>query len=176
MSLHENLDRILIEKDRIEARVKELARQLEQDYKGEKPILVGVMKGAVIFYSDLAREMGIPVTMDFIAISSYGRSTKSSGVVRILKDLDREITGEHVIIVEDIVDTGLTLHYLMDILESREPKSLRVCSLLDKPERRKVDFQPDYVGFEIPDEFVVGYGLDFADDYRNLPEIWVLKQ
>lgn len=137
--------------------------------------MVGILKGAVVFFSDLIRHVELPMSMDFMAISSYGNATKSAGVVRILKDLDKDIVGKHIIIVEDIVDSGLTLSFLKDNLVSRGAASLRICALLDKPERRKVDIKADYQGFTIPDAFVVGYGLDYAERYRNLPYIGVLK-
>ncbi len=166
---------ILLAAEDIEKRICELARTISDDYKGQKILLIGVLKGAVIFLSDLIRHLKIPVEIDFMAVSSYGADTTSSGVVRIQKDLEQSITGKDVLIVEDIVDTGLTLNYLYDNLFSRGPQTLRVVTLLDKPNRRKVEFNPDYCGFAIPDEFVVGYGLDFNEDYRHLPDICILK-
>ncbi len=156
-------------------RVEELGRQITQDYQGKDLVLVGILKGAVVFFADLIRHVELPMSMDFMAISSYGNATKSAGVVRILKDLDKDIVGKHIIIVEDIVDSGLTLSFLKENLLSRGAASLRICALLDKPERRKVDIRADYQGFSIPDAFVVGYGLDYAEYYRNLPYIGVLK-
>ncbi len=168
---------ILISRDKISCRVRELAAEIEKDFDGEPLLFIGVLKGSVIFLSDLARCLNskVPVELDFLAVSSYGSSTKSSGVVKITKDLDEEITGRRVLIVEDIVDTGLTLHYLTSILGERSPKEIRICSLLDKPERRQVKIDINYRGFEIPDEFVVGYGLDFSGRWRNLPDIHVLR-
>ncbi|MEW6045668.1 MAG: hypoxanthine phosphoribosyltransferase [Bacillota bacterium] len=170
-----DIQEVLIGADRIQQRVRELGRQISRAYQGKEPALIGILKGAVLFMSDLLRAITIHASVDFMAISSYGAGTKSSGVVRILKDLDQPIAGRHVIIVEDIVDTGLTLRYLLDNLHSRRPASLRVCVLLDKSERRQIPVQLDYVGFQIPNRFVVGYGLDYAERYRNLPFIGVLR-
>lgn len=158
----------------ISQRVKELAAEISAEFRGRKVLLVCVLKGAVIFASDLMRQLSIPVEIDFMAVSSYGSETASSGAVRILKDLDSSIRGKEVLIVEDIVDTGLTLDYLCKNLLSRKPNSLRVVTLLDKPSRRRVGFDPDFCGFEIPDHFVVGYGLDFNEDYRQLSGIYIL--
>ena len=166
---------VLLDRHRIEDRVRELAKAISQDYQGQVPLMVGILKGAVIFLSDLARAIDIPVALDFMAVSSYGQSSETSGVVRILKDLDENIEGRDVIIVEDIVDTGLTLRYLYDALKARNPASLRVCVLLDKPSRRLVEVDVHYKGFEIPDAFVVGYGLDYQERYRNLPHVGRLK-
>jgi len=166
---------ILIDEARIQGRIREIAAQIEADYpNGEEIHLVCVLKGGFVFMSDLVRAMGPRVTMDFIAMSSYGKSTKSSGEVRLLKDLDSGLEGRHVIIVEDIVDTGLTLTYLQDILRARAPRSLKTVCLLSKPSRRLVDVTVDYIGFSIEDKFVVGYGLDYAEKYRNLTDIAVL--
>ena len=173
--MERDIKEILISEDQIQQKVKELGKQITRDYKGKDPILVGVLNGAVIFMADLMRCIDIPVEIDFMAVSSYGVSTESSGIVRILKDLDKSIEDRHVIVVEDIIDTGLTLKYLTTLLKDRKPRSIRLCSLLDKPERRKIDIDIDYKGFSIPDEFVVGYGLDFKEKYRNLPYICVLK-
>ncbi len=167
---------VLLSAEQIEGRVREMAVQISDDYEGKRPLLIGVLKGAVIFLSDLVRHLSIPVEIDFIAVSSYGADTSSSGVVRILKDLEHSIRGKDVLIVEDIVDTGLTLNYLIDNLSSRQPRTLRVVTLLDKPDRRKVHFEADYCGFVIPDRFVIGYGLDYGEDYRQLPNLCVLKQ
>jgi hypoxanthine phosphoribosyltransferase len=156
-------------------KVNELGAQITADYEGKDLLVIGVLKGANIFLGDLVRKIDLPLQIDFIAASSYGSSTESSGVVRILKDLDYSIEGKHVIIVEDIIDTGLTLHYLLDNFNSRNPGSLSVCTLLDKPERRKVQIDVAYKGFDIPDEFIVGYGIDYAEKYRNLPYIATLK-
>lgn len=168
--------KILIDEARIEARVKELGIQISEDYKGKNLFVIGILKGAVLFMSDLIKKIDVPLSIDFIAVSSYGKSTRSSGIVRILKDLDEEIDGKDVLIVEDIVDTGLTLKFIADNLLSRNPASLKVCCLLDKPSRRKIEVCVDYVGFEIPDAFVVGYGLDYAQKYRNLPYIGVIEK
>lgn len=170
-------DKMLLTKEQIAARVKELGAQITNDYEDADGdlVLVGILKGAVVFFADLIREIDLPLSMDFMAISSYGSATKSSGVVRIMKDLDKDIVGKHVLVVEDIIDSGLTLSFLKENLLSRGAASLRICTLLDKPERRKVDLHVDYAGFQIPDEFVVGYGLDYAEVYRNLPDIGVLR-
>jgi hypoxanthine phosphoribosyltransferase len=166
---------ILLSSDRIQDRIREMAGEIERDYPaGEEIHLVGVLKGGFMFMSDLVRAMSARVTLDFIAVSSYGQSQKSSGEVRMLKDLDTGLQGRHVIIVEDIVDTGLTLTYLQDILRARAPRSLKTACLLSKPSRRKVDVTVDYIGFTIEDRFVVGYGLDYAEKYRNLKDIAVL--
>ena len=165
---------VLIEEEALQARIAELGRQLSADYEGRDLLLVGVLKGAVFFMADLMRHLTVPCEVDFMAISSYGVATDSSGVVRILKDLDLSIEGRHVLVVEDIIDSGLTLSYLTRTLEAREPASLEVCTLLTKPERREVDVPVRYVGFEIPNKFVIGYGLDFAERYRNLPFVGVL--
>jgi len=165
---------VLIEPDALSARVAELGAEISADYAGRDLLLIGVLKGAVFFMADLMRKLTIPCEVDFMAISSYGASTDSSGVVRILKDLDINIEGRHVLVVEDIIDSGLTLSYLMRNLESREPASLEVCALLTKPARREIDVRVRYVGFEIPNKFVIGYGLDFAERYRNLPYVGVL--
>ena len=167
---------ILLEEDAIQTRIRELGREISSDYSGRELLLVGVLKGAVFFMADLMRVITVPCEIDFMAISSYGASTDSSGVVRILKDLDINIEGRHVLVVEDIVDSGLTLSYLVRNLESREPASLEVCSLLTKPARREMEVDIRYVGFEIPNRFVIGYGLDFAERYRNLPYVGVLHE
>jgi hypoxanthine phosphoribosyltransferase len=165
---------VLIEEDVLRARVIDLGEEISRDYDGRELLLIGVLKGAVFFMADLMRQLTIPCEIDFMAISSYGASTDSSGVVRILKDLDINIEARHVLVVEDIIDSGLTLSYLMRNLEAREPASLEVCALLTKPERREIDVPVRYVGFEIPNRFVIGYGLDFAERYRNLPYVGVL--
>lgn len=165
----------LLSAAKIAQRVKELAAEISSEYAGRRVTLICVLKGAVVFASDLMRHLDIPVEIDFIAVSSYGSETASSGAVRILKDLDSSIRGKELLIVEDIVDTGLTLDYICKNLLSRKPKSLKVVTLLDKPARRRVEFIPDFCGFEIPDRFVVGYGLDFNEDYRQLPGIYVLQ-
>jgi hypoxanthine phosphoribosyltransferase len=167
---------ILIDEETLAARVAELGVEVSSDYQGRDLLLIGVLKGAVFFMADLMRHLTVPCEVDFMAISSYGDSTDSSGIVRILKDLDINIEGRDVLVVEDIIDSGLTLSYLMRNLESREPASLEVCALLTKPARREIDVPVRYVGFEIPNRFVVGYGLDFAERYRNLPYVAVLSQ
>lgn len=173
--MHPHVEKILLEEDKIKQKVHELGQQITRDYQGESILMVGILKGAMIFLADLVRHIDVPTYFDFMAVSSYGTGTISSGAVRILKDLDRSIEGKHVIIVEDIVDTGLTLQYLVENMKARRPASLKICTLLDKPSRRKVNVNIDYNGFSIPDEFVVGYGLDFSEKYRNLPYIAVLK-
>jgi hypoxanthine phosphoribosyltransferase len=166
---------VLVQKDELEHRVKALGKEISRDYEGQDLVLVGVLKGAVFFLSDLMRHIEIPCEVDFMAVASYGSSTDSSGVVRILKDLDAAIEGRDVLIVEDIVDSGLTLQYLLRSLGARNPRSLEVCALLTKPERRKVDLPTRYVGFEIPNKFAIGYGLDHAERYRNLPYVAALS-
>ena len=168
-------EELLLTREQIAARVQEMGRQITEDFRGRDLTVICILKGAVVFFVDLVREIDLPMSMDFMAISSYGSATKSSGVVRILKDLDHAIAGRHVIIVEDIVDTGKTLAFLKENLLARGAASLKICTLLDKPERRQVEIEADYFGFVIPNEFVVGYGLDYAEKYRNLPEIGVLK-
>jgi hypoxanthine phosphoribosyltransferase len=172
--LEQAVGEILIEADELQARIAELGREISADYAGRDLLLVGVLKGAVFFMADLMRHVTVPCELDFMAISSYGASTDSSGIVRILKDLDLNIEGRHVLVVEDIIDSGLTLSYLTRALEAREPASLEICTLLTKPERREVEVPVRYVGFEIPNRFVIGYGLDFAERYRNLPFVGVL--
>ncbi|WZL79637.1 hypoxanthine phosphoribosyltransferase [Eubacteriales bacterium mix99] len=174
--MSENVERILIDEETLQKRVREMGRQLTEDYRGKDLVIIAILKGAVVFTSDLIKEIKLPLSIDFMAVSSYGVSTKSSGVVRILKDLEEEIEGRDVLIVEDIVDTGLTLHYLVENLWSRGPKSLKICCCLDKPTRRTAPVKVDYVGFDIPDEFVIGYGLDYAERYRNLPYIGILSK
>jgi hypoxanthine phosphoribosyltransferase len=165
---------VLIDEETLQSRIRELGAEVSADYAGKELLLVGVLKGAVFFMADLMRSITVPCEIDFMAISSYGASTDSSGVVRILKDLDINIEDRHVLVVEDIIDSGLTLSYLVRNLESREPSSLEVCALMTKPERREIDVDVRYVGFEIPNRFVIGYGLDFAERYRNLPYVGVL--
>jgi len=175
VSIKEDVAEILIGTEELQAKVAELGRQISEDYRGQDPLLICLLRGAVIFLSDLIRATDIPLEMDFMAISSYGNSTESSGVVRLVMDLKSNITGRNVLIVEDIVDTGRTLAYILDNLRTRRPADIKVCALLSKPSRREVQVKLDYIGFEIPDEFVVGYGLDYAENYRNLPFIGVLK-
>lgn len=172
---HEDIARVLISEADLSRRIDELAAEIRPVYLGQDLVLVGVLKGAIMFMTDLARTLRLPLEMDFMAVSSYGNATQSSGVVRITKDLDGNIEGRNVLVVEDIVDSGHTLRYLLENLRSRNPASLRVCTLLDKKVPRKADVDVEYVGFEIPNEFVVGYGLDYAEHYRNLPYIGVLK-
>lgn len=167
--------RVLIRRAAIERRVREVARQISRDFKGQRIHLIGVLKGACIFLSDLVREIDLETSLDFIAVASYGRSQESTGQVRLLKDLDSSIVGLNVILVEDILDTGLTLSYLLRILRQRRPKTLRVAALLDKPSRRRKEVKADYVGFTIPNEYVVGYGLDYAERYRNLKDICIVR-
>jgi len=173
--MHQDFESVLFTEEQIQQRVKELAAQISRDYMGKELLVIGILKGSVFFLSDLVRNMTIPVSIDFMAISSYGASSKSSGVVRILKDLEQGIEGRHVLIVEDIIDTGLTLSYLLDNLSTRRPASLKVCTLLDKPARRVANIEVDYNGFIIEDHFVVGYGLDYNEQYRNHPCIMILS-
>jgi hypoxanthine phosphoribosyltransferase len=167
--------KILISENELKAKIKDLAAKISADYEGEEVLFVGILKGCIHFYSDLTREITVPTTMDFMAISSYGAGTTSSGEVKMLKDLDKSICGKNVIIVEDIIDSGVTLSHLTKYLTLKGAHSVRTCTLLDKPSRRRVEFVPDHCGFEIPDEFVVGYGLDYAEMYRALPFVGVLK-
>jgi hypoxanthine phosphoribosyltransferase len=173
--IHPDIAQVLITADQIQDKVGELAKELTEAYRGKDVLLVGVLKGAFMFMADLARGIQLPTEFDFMAVSSYGSSTKSSGVVRILKDLDYEITGRHVLLVEDIIDSGLTISYLLRYLEARQPASLEICSLFWKKGEQAVPLEVRYPGFEIPPVFVVGYGLDYAERYRNLPYIGVLK-
>jgi hypoxanthine phosphoribosyltransferase len=166
--------KVLLRRDAIRRRVRAIARQMERDYRGQRIHLICILKGACIFLADLLRELRLPVSVDFVAISSYGKGTLPSGEVRITKDLDASIEDLNVVIIEDILDTGLTLNYLYRILQTRKPRSLRIAALLDKPARRVKEVPADYIGFKIPDKFVVGYGLDFAEQYRNLPDVCVL--
>ena len=172
--LERAVSEVLIDEDRLRGRIAELGEEVSLDYAGRDLLLVGVLKGAVFFMADLMRHLTVTCEIDFMAISSYGAATDSSGVVRILKDLDINIAGREVLVVEDIIDSGLTLSYLMRNLEAREPASLEICALLTKPERREIDVPVRYVGFEIPNRFVIGYGLDFGERYRNLPYVGVL--
>ena len=173
--MHPEIQEVLFTSDQIQTRVEELAKSLSNDYADKNPLIVCVLKGAFVFMSDLVKRMDIPLEVDFMSISSYGTSTKSTGVVKILKDLDAPVEGRHVIIVEDIIDTGLTLSYLVDVLERRNALSIKVCALVDKAAQRKGGLEADYIGFSIPDRFIVGYGLDYAEKYRNFPYIGVLK-
>lgn len=173
--MENDMARILISTEELQARIAELGAQLSRDYAGKNPLFVGVLKGCFIFMADLLRSTDLRCTMDFMAVSSYDGGTKSTGAVKINKDLSQDIEGRHVIIVEDILDSGLTLSYLVSYLSVRRPASIRLVTLLDKPARRKADIKADYVGFEVEDAFVVGYGLDYAEEYRNLPYIGILK-
>ncbi len=175
-SLHPDIDHILLDEARIQARIKELGAQISQTYAGQDLLLVSVLKGSIIFMADLVRAIEIPHEIDFMATSSYGSGTQTTGVVRILKDLNVSITDRNIVVVEDIIDSGHTLSYLLRLLQERQPASLRVMTLLDKPERREVDVKVDWIGFSIPNEFVVGYGLDYDEVYRNLPYIGVLRK
>ncbi|HEY52616.1 MAG TPA: hypoxanthine phosphoribosyltransferase [Caldilineae bacterium] len=176
MVTHPDIAEILVSEDQLEQRIQKLADDISAAYEGEIPLLLAVLKGSVVFLTDLMRAMSVPHAIDFMATSSYGAATESSGVVRILKDLDEPISGLHVLIVEDIIDSGHTLDYLRGLLLARDPASLRIVSLLSKPSRREVDVPVDWIGFEIPDKFVVGYGLDYDERYRDLPFIGVLKE
>ena len=170
-----DIDHVMLSEQEIQDKIKELAARVAADYAGKEVLLVGVLKGAVLFMSDFARALQLPTQMEFMAVSSYGSATSSSGIVRILKDLDRDISGRHVLVLEDIIDSGLTLSWLLKNLGGREPASLEVCSLLRKPDAVKVDVPVKYIGFDIPNEFVIGYGLDYAERYRDLPYIATLK-
>lgn len=167
--------RVLLSEEEVDKRIQEIGEQISKDYAGEEVHLVCVLRGGVFFLCELAKRITVPVSLDFMSVSSYGQDTKSSGVVKIVKDLDDALVDKHVIVVEDIVDSGRTLSYLLDMLKDRGPKSMKLCTLLDKPDRRVVDVKVDYTGFQIPDEFVVGYGLDYAQKYRNLPYIGIVE-
>lgn len=173
--MHQDLKEVLLSEKEIAQKVAELGAEISEDYKNKNLLLVSVLKGSVVFMADLMRAISIPCRIDFLAVSSYGSGVKTSGVVRIIKDLDCEIDGLDVVIVEDILDSGKTLLYIRELLLARNPASIKICTLLDKPERRQVDLTADYTGFAVPDEFVVGYGLDFAEKYRNLPLVGILK-
>ena len=170
------LEKVLFSKEQLAKRIKELAAQLDKDYAGKTPLMVAILKGSVMFFTDLIREMTLPLEIDFMSISSYGSGVKSSGEEKMIKDLDNKIEGKDVIIVEDIVDSGYTMKYLTHLLEARNPSSIKICALLDKPSRRETDVAVDYKGFEVGNEFVVGYGLDYAARYRNIPFIGILKR
>ena len=170
----EKIQSVVVSQTTIQKKVRELAKKISEDYNGEELVLIGVLKGGFVFLADLAREITIPVAIDFISVSSYGSSSKSSGVVRILKDIDIDIFNKHLLLVEDLIDTGLTLSHLKELFRTRNPKSIKVCTILDKPSKRLIDPPVEYPGIEIPDKFVVGYGLDYAEKYRNLPEVYEL--
>ena len=174
-NMKEDVLRVLLSEDEIREKVRELGGKITADYKNSNLLLVTVLKGAVVFLADLMRQIAVPAEIDFMVVSSYGSGVKSSGVVKIVKDLDVPLAGKDILIVEDILDSGLTLSYIKELLESRGPRSIRIATLLDKPSRRKVDLQADYIGFSVPDEFVIGYGLDYDEKYRNLPYIGILK-
>ncbi len=173
--MHQDVEKILFTQEELEDRVRELGRQITEDYQGKEVAVASVLRGSYIFMADLTRAIELPITVDFMAVSSYGAGTVSSGQVEIKKDLSDSIEGKNLIIVEDILDSGNTLYYLMDVLRARKPESIRICTLLDKPERRTKPIRADYTGFTIPDAFVVGYGLDYNEKYRNLPYIGILK-
>jgi len=166
---------VLISEEEVDAKIAELGKRISEDYAGKQVHLLCILKGSVFFMCELAKRITVPVSMDFMSVSSYGDGTSSSGIVKIAKDLDETLEGKDVIVIEDIIDSGRTLYYLLDVLQKRQPKSMKLCTLLDKPDRRVKDVKVDYVGFEIPDEFVVGYGLDYAQKYRNLPYIGVVE-
>lgn len=176
MGLYDDMEQVLLSQQQIREKVEELGVQISQDYAGKEPVLVSVLKGAFIFMADLCRAITIPCSMDFMAVSSYGAGTESSGRVRIIKDLDTIIQNKHVILVEDVLDSGITLHYLIQLLRQRRPASLRLVTLLDKPARRRTQVDVDYCGFQVPDAFLVGYGLDYGEKYRNLPDVCILKR
>jgi len=173
--LYRDIQEVLYSEEQIQGKIKELGELLSADYEGKNPLVICVLKGAFIFMADLVKQIRVPLEIDFMAVSSYGQSTKSSGVVKIIKDLDVPVEGRHILIVEDIIDSGLTLSYLIDVLERRNAKTISVVALFNKPARRTVELEPDYAGYVLPDEFVVGYGLDYAEKYRNLPFIGILK-
>lgn len=174
--MYDIVKEVLVTEEEIQSKIKELGERITADYKGKNLMLVGILKGAVMFLSDLAKNIKMPVLIDFMAVSSYGSSSESTGIVRIIKDLESSIDDKDILIVEDIIDTGLTLSYLTDNLRKRGAKSVKIVTLLDKPERRKVEVPVDYTGFTIPDEFVIGYGIDYAEKYRNLPFVAALKE
>ena len=175
MSMHDDIKTVLVSEEQLKAKVAELGAQISRDYAGKNLVLVSILKGSVVFMADLMRAVTIPARIDFMATSSYGSGVKTSGVVKIVKDLDLELKDYDIVIVEDILDSGKTLSYLMELLQSRGPRSIRICTLFDKPERREVEVFPTYVGAQIPDAFIVGYGLDYDEKYRNLPFVGVLK-
>lgn len=174
--MNQDIERILVSEEQLKAKVAELGDQITRDYEGRQLVLVSVLKGSVVFMADLMRAIHMPCSIDFMVVSSYGgANTSSTGLVKIIKDLDQDLTGKDLLIVEDILDTGITLSHLVPMLQLRNPASVKLCTILSKPSRRKVDLHPDYLGFEVPDEFVVGYGLDYDEKYRNLPYVGVLK-
>ena len=173
--LEKDIQEVLFSEEQLDRRVREIAAQIEKDYEGKEIMLIGVLRGSFVFMADLCRRIDLPCTLDFMSVSSYGKGTSSSGQVQITKDLSSDISGQHIIVIEDILDSGNTLSYLLKLLEQRNPASIRLCTLLDKPDRRVKEVKVDYSGFSIPDAFVVGYGLDYAEQYRNLPYIGILK-
>ena len=175
MSMHDDVKTALVSEEQLKAKVAELGAQISRDYAGKNLVLVSILKGSVVFMADLMRAVSIPCNIDFMVVSSYGGSNTTSGLVKIIKDLDGDLSGKDVLIVEDILDTGVTLSNLVPMLKMRNPNSVKICTILDKPSRRKADIQPDYEGFQVPDEFVVGYGLDYDEKYRNLPYVGVLN-
>ena len=175
MSMNDDILRVLYSEEELEAKCAELGAQISKDYEGKNLLLVSVLKGAVVFMTDLMRHITVPCSIDFMVVSSYGSGVKTSGVVKIVKDLDADLAVKDLLIVEDILDTGMTLHYLKQLLQDRNPNSIRIATLLDKPERRRAAVRADYVGYQVPDEFVVGYGLDYDEKYRNLPYVGILK-
>jgi len=174
--MNNDIKEVILKEEEVVSKIKELAGRISKDYEGKNLLIVGILKGSVIFASDLIKNITIPCEVDFMAVSSYGNSSETSGVVRILKDLDHSIEGKDIIIVEDIIDSGVTLDYLIRYLEARNVNSVKIAALLSKPARRKVEINVEYLGFEVPDEFIVGYGLDYSEKYRNLPYVAVLKE
>lgn len=173
--MQNDIARVLVTEEELRVRVKELGEAITAEYEGKELLVVGILKGSSVFMSDLIRQIQIPLNIDFMIVSSYGNATESTGVVKIIKDIEQSISDKHVLIVEDIIDSGLTLKYLTEMLNMRKPASIKLCTLLDKPAGRKVEVDVDYVGFEMPDEFIVGYGIDYAEGYRNLPYVGILK-
>lgn len=169
------ITKVLVSKDQLQQRVRELGAEISRDYEGKELVLIGILKGGAVFMSDLMREITLPVGIDYMAVSSYGASSTSSGVITIKKDIDTDIRGKHVLLVEDLIDTGLTLQHLRQLFALREAASVRICTILSKPSRRQVEVPVEYCGIDIPDEFVVGYGLDYAEQFRNLPEVWIVE-
>ncbi|MGL4735936.1 MAG: hypoxanthine phosphoribosyltransferase [Cellulosilyticaceae bacterium] len=174
--MNQDIQQVLFNEEQLAKRIEELGAEITADYKGENLLVLGILKGSNIFMADLVRKITMPMKLDFMMVSSYGNSSESTGVVKIIKDVEYAIEDQHVLIVEDIIDSGLTLKYLKQLLETRKPKSVKICTLLDKPSRRKEPVEVNYIGYEVPDEFIVGYGIDYAEHYRNLPYIGILKR
>lgn len=174
--MHQDVEKILLSEETLARRIKEIGAKIDHDYQGKNLMMISILKGSVVFMADLMRAVSIPVKIDFMSVSSYGAGSQSSGQVKIIKDLDIPLQGVDLLIVEDILDSGITLYNIINLLKSRHPNSVKICTLLNKPERRQADIHGDYIGFDVPDEFVVGYGLDYAEQYRNLPYIGVLKR